>query len=824
MSSQLPVHLTRFIGRQREVSHVTRLLAETRLLTLTGPGGSGKTRLALEVAAGGQHADAGSIIWVDLASIADDSLVVQAVAKALGVAEQPGRSVWEALAHFLRNRDLLLILDNCEHLVTACAQLVDGLLSACQALRILTTSREPLALAGEKVYPVPALTLPPVSLLARTGSFEPMPTAVLEELQRSESIALFLDRAAAVVPDFTLTTENARAIESICRRLDGMPLAIELAAARVTVLTADQIVGRLDDQLALLVSSKRGGIAQRHLTLRAAMDWSYALLRPAEQVLLRRLSVFAGGCWLAAAEAVCTDDGIAPSQLLPLLASLVDKSLVTAETLRSGDARYRLLETIRQYAAEQLAVSGETTALRDRHLRSFLQLIEKTEAKLKGEDQQRWLDWLEVAYDNVRAALSWSLESDQIEAGLRMAVALYQFWIIRDYREEGLNWFERLLAQATEAITPVVHVNALTYASLMASFAAQTETQVRYAEAALRLGETAGEESRPALATALGAQAYAARKVGDLHTAFALGLREIELQRELGNRYNLGRSLSYYSFLAMSLGQYDKAHAMLDEGLALLRQAGDPYRLAMALNYRGDLARCEQNYAEAVATYQESITLLRAIDAERDLASALQNQGHAYLHLGDVERARSLFRESMAIHQEQQNTLGMAECLLGFAALALAGSATAAGARLLATAEAVGGAHVTTEWAATRLEYESLYARAHEGLAESVFLKEWAVGQKSPLEQAVVYALKIADRDAAMQAARDKLDALTLREREVVTLIAQAKSNEEIAQQMVVSKRTVETHVSHILAKLGVTSRPHIVRWAIDAGLIQSTE
>jgi DNA-binding NarL/FixJ family response regulator len=603
-----------------------------------------------------------------------------------------------------------------------------------------------------------------------------------------------------------------------------MPLAIELAAAWVTVLTADQIADRLDDQFALLVSSRRGGIAERHLSLRAAIDWSYDLLRPAEQVVLQRLSVFAGRCWLVTAEAVCMDDGIKSKQMLTVLSSLVDKSLVKAETLRPGDARYSLLETIRQYAAEKLEASGERPVIRNRHLRCFLQLVEETEAKLRGEYQQLWLDWLEDAYDNIRAALSWSLESGQIETGLRMAVALYQFWTIRDYREEGLRWFERLLVQATAGISPVVHINALMYASLMASFAGQIETQVRYAEDAARRGEAAGEESKQALAAALGAQAYAARKTGDLHAAFALVLREIELRRELDDRYNLGLSLSYYSFMAMSLGQHDVARAMLDEGLPLLREAGDPYRIAMALNYRGDLARCEQNYVEAIATYQESINLLRAIDGHRDLASVLHNQGHAYLHLGNVERARSLFRESMAIHQEQQNTLGMAECLLGFAALALAGNATAAGTRLLAAAEAVGGRHVTTEWAATRLEYEAILARARAGLTKNVFLEEQTAGQRLSLEQAVVYALKIADKGAAMQSARQKLDELTLRERDVAALVAQAKSNEEIAQQLVVSKRTVETHVSHILAKLGVTSRAQIVRWAMESGLIQSIE
>jgi non-specific serine/threonine protein kinase len=274
----------------------------------------------------------------------------------------------------------------------------------------------------------------------------------------------------------------------------------------------------------------------------------------------------------------------------------------------------------------------------------------------------------------------------------------------------------------------------------------------------------------------------------------------------------------------MSVGKYGEAHAMLDEGLPLLREAGSPYRIAMALNFSGDLARCEQNHAQAVAAYDESISLLREIEADRDLASALHNQGHAYLHLGQVEPARALFRESMAIHQEQQNTMGMAECLLGFAALAIVDQAPPAGARLLAAAEAIGGRQVTSEWAATRLVFEHYLQRARDDLSEAVFLEEQAVGQQLSLEQAVTYALEIADKGADTQTARKKLDDLTPREREVAVLIAQGKSNGEIADELVVSKRTVESHIASILSKLGFTNRALIVRWAIETGLVKPTQ
>ncbi|MDQ4077020.1 MAG: tetratricopeptide repeat protein, partial [Chloroflexota bacterium] len=652
MSSQLPIHLTRFIGREQEIGDIRRLLVHTRLLTLSGPGGSGKTRLAIEVAREVAERYEDGLVWVDLATIAEASLVAQAVAKAAGVTEQPGRSFREALAAFLRDAHLLLVLDNCEHLVTACARLAGSLLSACPGLQLLTTSREPLALAGETIYPVPALSFPTDGPLARPGSLEMLSADLLEELQGYEAISLFLDRATALMPDYALTAENVRAVTSICRQLDGMPLAIELAAARVNVLTAEQIAGRLDDQFALLISHHRGGIAARHQTLRAAIDWSYDLLTTSEQLLLQRLSVFAGRCTLATVEAVCTGEGVEPDQLLNLLSSLVNKSLVVAETLRPRDARYSLLETIRQYAAEKLQAAGEQPTLRDKHLQCYLQLVEETEPKLNGEYQQWWLDWLEDELDNIRAALSWSLESDQIESGLRIAAALYQFWTIRDYRAEGLSWYERLLAQPKEGISPAVRGNALAYASLMASFAGQTETQIRYAEEAVRVGEVAGEAGKQALANALGAQAYAARRTGDFHTAMTLGLRQIEVHRELGDRYMVGLGLCYYSFMAMSLEQYDKAHAMLDEGLPLLREAGNPYRIAMALNYRGDLARCEENHAEAVAAYEESITLLRDLGGKGGIAHALNDLGKVALVQEHYAQAIRLYHESLAVLRE----------------------------------------------------------------------------------------------------------------------------------------------------------------------------
>ena len=810
--SNSPTVLTSFVGRRRELAKVRECLASSRLVTLTGAAGCGKTRLALRAADGLVDRYADGVCWVALARLADPELLAQTAARALRVPEQPGRTALEALVGALQGRELLLVLDNCEHLLSACRELAERLLAE-TAVSALATSREPLGVMGEKRYPVAPLETPPASLATDT----------VDGIAQYDAVQLFVDRARAIVPAFELTTGNAGVIAGICRNLDGIPLAIELASARLNVLTAEQIAARLDNHFELLPVAAHVAYSY-HETLRGAIAWSYDLLSDREQILLRRLSVFAGGCSLRTVEAVCAGEGVDREQVLELISSLVNKSLVVAETLQRTEARYSLLETIRQYGQEKLKEANEWAHIRDRHLRCFLRLVEETEPKVKGEYQQLWLNWLEDEVDNIRAALAWSLECGQVEAGLRIATALYQFWTIRDYREEALSWFRRLLARAHEDLPLVVRLNALVYASLMAGFHGRTALQMKYADEAAALGEAAGREDKQALASALAAQAFAVRKAGDPNSAFTLALRAIELLRELGDPYELGLGLTIHSFLAMSVGDYEQARAMLDEGLPLLRQTGNTYRIAMALNNKGDLARCEQNHAAAVAAYDESIALLREIEADRDLASALHNQGHALLHVGEVERARALFRESMAIQHEQQNSMGMAECLLGFAALAIADQAPGAGVRLLGAAEAIGGSQVTSEWAATRLAYEHYLQRARANLGEATFLEEQAVGRRLSLEEAVAFALETADGGATAAVARRKLDELTPRQLEVAILVAQAKSNDEIAEELVVSKRTVETHVSHILGKLGFESRTQIVRWALESGLIQPSE
>jgi len=824
--TNLPVQLTSFVGRRRELAEVSQLLASARLVTLTGASGCGKTRLALQAARTAGDAFADGVWLVEFAALRDPALAPDFVAQALGLLPEPSRPLLDMLRDFVRPRRLLLVLDNCEHLITACAELAQALLSAAPHLTILATSREPLALAGEMLYQVAPLSLPPgpdalPAPLARPPGLTP------QEVSGSEAVQLFVERARAVVPNFALTPANTAIIVNICRRLDGIPLAIELASARAGVLTAEQIAARLDDRFALLVSGHRTTHMPHHQTMRVAIDWSYDLLTAEEQVLLRRLAVFAAGFTLDTIDGICGDDGVAPcgaeGRTLDLLASLVSKSLVVASTLGRTEARYRLLESIRDYALEKMRQAGEAARLRDRHLDLFLARAEEAAPRLGDAYQQLWLAWLEGEHDNLRAALAWSLEGGRIEAGLRIANALIRFWEIRGHLPEGLAWFERLLARADDGVSLAVRVNAYTLVSFMEMFLGHAPASTAYARAAVDLAESAGEADPAILAFALAGLATAAQTAGDHQTAFAVMDRIIPIYRKIGPSFHLGMGLLSQGGVAIELGAYDTARALLEESLALAREAGDAFRAGHALNSLGDLARCEQDYPAAVTAYEESAAQLREVGAQRDLASVLGNLGHACLHLGDLERAQALFAESMAIHQAQQNRPGMAEMLVGFAATAIAGGAATTGARLLAAAAAIGGERVTSAWAATRTEYAGYLALVRSRLPEAAFRDEEAAGRRLSLEQAVAEAQRLPPKTAAPTTARAGHDDLSEREREVAALIARGKSNGEIAAELVLSKRTVEKHISSILAKLALANRAQVVRWAIESGLTNAT-
>jgi DNA-binding NarL/FixJ family response regulator len=590
------------------------------------------------------------------------------------------------------------------------------------------------------------------------------------------------------------------------------------------VLTVQEIAARLNDRFALLISAQRRGLEPRHYTLRAAIDWSYTLLAADEQTLLSRLAVFTAGWTLDMAEVVCSGEGIDAGRTLNLLSSLVDKSLVIADTTSRSQARYRLLETIREYSLEKLDEAGETARMRNRHLDLFLARAEEAAPKLGEAYQQLWLNWLEGEHDNLRAALAWSLEdapgSRRIEAGLRIACALVRFWEIRGYVHEGMAWFERLLAQTDERISPVIRVNALVFASFLAMFLGNAQAALAYGREAVEAAEGLSAEDSPALTFALAGLASGAKAAGDYPTAFTAGERAIQLLRDSsGHSFDLGMGLLAQGAVAIQLGYYDTARERLDESLALARQDGDAFRIAHALNTLGDLARCENNYAEAVIAYENSAALLRELGAQRDLASVLANLGYTCLHLGDVGRAHALFSESMTIHHAQQNKPGMTECLIGFAATAIRSGKPAAGVRLLAAAAAISRQPTQSVWVATQMEAEQSLELARLRLTDAEFQVEQKIGRALSLEQAVDYAQNLPLKPEIASAIEEAPDGLTRREREVARLIGQGKSNGEIATELVLSKRTVETHVGNILSKLELPGRAQIMHWAIDRGL-----
>jgi predicted ATPase/DNA-binding SARP family transcriptional activator len=517
----LPAALSSFVGREREVVEVKRALAMTRLLTLTGAGGSGKTRLALEVARHLVGAYPDGVWFVELAPLSQPQLVPQVVAEALGVREQPDRPLVDTLVGHLREKELLLMLDNCEHLIEACVRLADTLLLACQRLRILATSREALGIAGEMRWRVPSLSLPDLR----------PPTAVAE-LSGYESVRLFLERARLRDLAFALTPQNAEAVIEICRRLEGIPLAIELAAARVGVLSAERIAEKLGDSLALLSVEDRG-VPARHQTLKGTLEWSFELLTEPEQTLFRWLSVFAGGWTLEAAETVGTGGGIENDDVLDLLSRLVEKSLVVAEATGNGQMRYRMLEPVRQYGRQKLEESEEADAVKGRHAALFLALAEEAEPELTGPRQQEWLERLEAEHGNLRAALSWALEGKEPELALRLSGALGDFWYLRGrLTEEGRGWLEAALKQGSK-LTTVVRLKPLVRAGSIAMEQRDFEQAVAHSEEGLALSREFGH--KVGAAAALSTLGYVSLLRNENDRALALFEEAIGLAQDVGN-------------------------------------------------------------------------------------------------------------------------------------------------------------------------------------------------------------------------------------------------------------------------------------------------
>jgi predicted ATPase/DNA-binding SARP family transcriptional activator/DNA-binding CsgD family transcriptional regulator len=806
----LPAQRSSFVGREGEMLEVKRALAMTRLLTLTGAGGSGKTRLALEVVRDLVGAYPDGVWLVELAPLSEGRLVPQAVAKAVGVPEQSARSLVDALVEALRAKEMLLVLDNCEHLVEAAARLVAVLLDSCPRLRILATSREALSVAGESRWPVPALSVP-----------DPRRSPTVGELERSESARLFAERARHRHPSFTMRSENARAVAEICRRLDGLPLAIELAAARVGTLSVQQISEKLEDSLKLLTVGDRTAVP-RQRTLRGTLDWSHDLLSEPEQKLLRQLSVFAGGWTLEAAEAVGWSNDIEQGETLDLLSGLVEKSLVVSEPTEDGRVRYRLLEPVRQYALEKLEESKKAESVRRRHAEYFLALAEEAEPELWGPEDKAWLERLEAEHDNLRAALSWTLERREAEPALRLAGALWRFWITRGYYEEGRRWFEEALEKGERTAVRARVLARLGHLALWQGDLSRAKTA---AQEGLKVSKETGIEGMFTADFLIILGEVAVRTKGHNERAKELLEAALVLSRETGDRRGMAWSLGSLANMSSSQGDHERAKELYEEGLALSRELGGAETIGVQLLSLGYEYLLEGNHERAAALNEEAATLLRNRGYRTGLEKALDNLGWAALVRGDHDRASELFEESVALCKELGDKLTAAESLEGLACTAAAKGEAERAARLFGAAQGqyeAGGYHHTPRERALREPYLAAARSRLNGALWGTNLEE---GRTMTLEEAMGYALS-EEEDVAPssptpeQSSSEQPAALTRREEEVAALVARGLTNRQIASDLHLSERTVENHVSKILRKLDLTSRTEIAAWATEQRLI----
>ncbi len=700
----LPLQLTSFVGRERELAEVIRLLGTTRLLTLTGTGGTGKTRLALQVASNLlDHYPRG--VWLaDLASLTDPASVPAVVAAAMGVREEAGQPLLATLVAALRPRHLMLVLDNCEHLLDACAALVQALLRGCPQVKVLATSREGLGLAGEILWRVPSLALPDLQHL-------PPP----ETLAQMEAVRLFGERALAVQPHFAVTEQNAAVVAQVCGRLDGIPLALELAAARLRGLSIEHLAARLDQRFRLLTGGSRAALA-RQQTLQATVDWSYSLLNTAEQTLFNRLAVFAGGFTLEAAEEVCAGGPIATEEVLDLLLRLVDKSLVVAEGSAGDIERYRLLETLRQYGRERLLAAGEADDLYARHLAHYHALAEEAELALFGPEAVHWIDQLDAEQMNLRQALRWTLDAGAVQEGLRLAAALAEYWHLRGYMGEGEQWLGGLLALPEAVSRTTVRARALTaIASMRRSIrmldGSQTvgiETQELVAEAIsiaretgdkaalsfalyllggwiARQDHTAGramlEENlvlcreldlQPSVAATIHRLGDVAWEQGDTEAARTWWSEALDLTRQAGFQEGIAVTLGDLGMMAFHEGDYATARGQIAESLALYRAQHMHFLVAVALGCLGAVARAQGNTALARSCYEEKLAFWQGIGNRTGIAATLAEMGALALQEGDHAQADALFAEARSLRRELGDRAGEAAALAHLGDLAYA--------------------------------------------------------------------------------------------------------------------------------------------------------
>lgn len=814
--NNLPLQVNRFIGREHEMSAVRELLENTRLLTLTGAGGSGKSRLALQLATDLLEKFSHGVWWVELAALSDPVLVPQALASVVGIPERSGFTVTEALSDALRHKHLLLVLDNCEHLLAACVQLIETLLRTCPQLRVLVTSREALTITGETIWLVLPLRVP--------NSYQPSP---IEGLLTYEAVQLFYERARSVLPSFTLTAENAPAVVQVCRRLDGMPLALELAAARMRALSVEQILARLDDAYRLLTGGSRSALP-RQQTLRAAMDWSYTLLSADEQAFFRRLSVFAGSFSLEAAAAICAGEPGEADDVLDLLSALIDKSLVLMEQ-RHGEARYHLLETIRQYGQEKLQENAEAAKVRRTHRDWFASLAEQVESATLDAQQQKVFDRLEAEHDNLRAALGWSLEQQEAETAVQISAAIGRFWLLRGHMSEGRRWLERALSGFSEK--NALRAKALNVAAILASLQDDYKAARTQVDESLALSRELGEKKQTGYALYI--LGRLSRVEGNYVGAVNYFEESLALFRQLDEKHDMALALSGLGLTVLYLEEYERATSLSEESLALSRELGDPRAIASWLTNLGIIMLARGMHTRAQELCEESLAIRKALAYKGGCAHTLTILGRIALAQGAYERATACYKESLTLRQETGEKEGIATALEGLAAVTRMQGQLVSAARLYGSAESLRtllGAPLTP---IDRPYYQQNVTAIRAQLDEPTFLKAWTAGQAMTLEEAIAEAVQMTAREhispttppAAVEtpstsSSRGDLFSLTAREIEVLRLLAQGLTSPQIAEQLVIRVVTVNFHVRSIYSKLGVSSRSAATRFAIEHNLV----
>jgi len=759
----LPISLSSFIGRKYEIEKVKQLVLAHRLVTLTGAGGSGKTRLALrsgqELTGKFKH----GVWFVDLASLRDASLVTNKIASTLGVHKGPKEDALNSLTTYLSKRHLLIILDNCEHLVAACAEITESLLQKSPELHILTTSRELLGIPSEVTWVVPPLTLPNQEALKKLTNQR----NALKQVLASESVQLFIERATSKSPDFTLTIDNCESVAEICNRLDGMPLAIELAATQVRSLSVQEIGQRLDQRFQFLTSGSRNA-PLRQRTLMAAIDWSYTLLTIKEQVMLQRLSIFAGGASLEAAEAICIGGEIDSVEVVETISHLVDKSLVTASRLERGETRYRLLETIREYTYEKLAESQDKVNVQNKHLEYFVRFADEGDRKIKGTEQMVWFEKLEDEYNNLHAALKWALESENREAGLRLSTSLVYFWFVHGHIAENVVWLEKFLDQK-QNVPPTLKAWALmNYGVMLRASTRDYDKSMLLHEKSLRLFRELGD--RRGIAFTLNMMGVIGLQKNEPVKTEKLLAESLALQRELGDPWGIAFTMQNFPPLALQKNDPKMAKEYAEETVLWFERAGDQRGVARSLEDFAEIAQLEGNPAYAVELMAKSLPKLISLGDRGAIADVLENLIISFAALRKYKMGALLIGAIEALHEEMGTSYNSAEYK----------------------------------------NYPEAVAKIQKNLSESNYNQARSKGRGMPLEEIVDYVMGETNPPVTkfeITAEEEIWFQLTAREHDVMRLLAEGHSNLEIAQKLFLSEKTIRNHISNIYRKLQVTSR-----------------